>query len=154
MFVYLVQHGEAKKEAEDPQRDLTEKGRMEVEYVAHYLKRLNAQVNQLFHSGKTRARSTAQILAWHLRPPAGVTDAPGLAPLDEPETWAGRLAPMDEDIMLVGHLPHLGRLAALLMAGDKEKPVVNFRMGGAVRLQRMAPDQWAVDWMVLPETIL
>ena len=127
---------------------------MDIENVVHYLKRLNVQVGQIFHSGKTRAESTANILAWHLKPPAGVAEAPGLAPLDDPEVWADRLALLDEDILLVGHLPHLGRLAALLMTGDKEKNVVNFRMGGAVRLQRLAAGQWAVDWMVLPEIIL
>ena len=81
-------------------------------------------------------------------------EAPGLAPLDEPEIWADRINSLDENILLVGHLPHLGKLAALLMSGDKEKSVVNFQMGGAVRLQRMAPGQWAVDWMLVPEIIL
>lgn len=154
MFVYLVQHAPAKREAEDPTRNLTEKGRMEIENVSHHLKRLNVQVQQIFHSGKTRARTTAEILAWHLKPPAGVTEAPGLAPLDDPAIWADRIGQLTEDIMVVGHLPHLGRLAALLMTGDQEKNVVNFQMGGAVRLQQMSPGQWAVDWMILPEIIL
>ncbi len=154
MFLYLVQHAEAKPEEEDPARDLTDKGRLEIENVAHHLKRLNVQVRQIFHSGKTRAETTAKVLAWHLKPPAGVSEASGLAPLDDPEVWADRVAPLDEDILAVGHLPHLGKLAALLMTGDKERSVVNFRMGGVVRLKRLAAGQWAVDWMVLPEIIL
>ncbi len=154
MFLYLVQHAEAKREAEDPERDLTEKGRQDIESVAHHLKRLKVQVRQIFHSGKTRAQSTANVLARHLKPPAGVSEAPGLAPLDDPEIWAGRIAKMDEDLLLVGHLPHLGRLAALLMSGDKEKSIINFQMGGAVRLRRMEAGQWAVDWMIVPEIIL
>jgi phosphohistidine phosphatase len=154
MLVYLVQHAAAKAKEDDPTRDLTEVGRMEIEHVAHHLKRLNVQVKQIFHSGKTRARSTAEILAWHLKPPAGITEAPGLAPLDDPAIWADRIGGLTEDIMMVGHLPHLARLAALLMAGDQEKNIVNFQMGGAVRLQQMSPGQWAVDWMVLPEIIL
>jgi phosphohistidine phosphatase len=154
MLVYLVQHAAAKGKEEDPNRDLTEEGRMEIEHVAHHLKRLKVQVKQIFHSGKTRAQSTAEILAWHLKPPAGITDAPGLAPLDDPAIWAERIGGLSEDVMLVGHLPHLARLAALLMAGDQDKNMVNFQMGGAVRLQQMSPGQWAVDWMVLPEIIL
>jgi phosphohistidine phosphatase len=154
MFLYLVQHAEAKREEEDPGRDLTEKGRQDIESVAHLLKRLNVQVRQIFHSGKTRAQSTADVLARHLKPPAGVSEAPGLAPLDDPEIWAGRIVKMDEDFLLVGHLPQLGRLAAILMCGDKEKSVINFQMGGAVRLRRMETSQWAVDWMVVPEIIL
>jgi phosphohistidine phosphatase len=154
MVLYLVQHAEAKRKEEDPERDLTERGRIDIESVAHYVKRLKVQVRQIFHSGKTRARSTAEVLGWHLKPPAGVSEAAGLAPLDEPEIWAGRIAHMDEDVMLVGHLPHLARLAALLICGDKEKGVVNFRMGGVVRLRRMEAGPWAVDWMVVPEAIL
>jgi phosphohistidine phosphatase len=154
VFLYLVQHAEAKREEEDPSRDLTEKGRVDIENIAHHLKRLNVQVKEILHSGKTRAQSTAKVLARHLRPPAGVSEAQGLAPLDDPEIWVGPITKMDEDIMLVGHLPHLARLAAILMSGDKERSVVNFQMGGVIRLRRIEAGKWAVDWMIVPEIIL
>jgi phosphohistidine phosphatase len=154
MLLYLVQHAEARSEADDPRRDLTEKGRMDIEAVAHHLKRLKVEVKQIFHSGKTRAHTTANIMAKHMQPSGGASEAQGLAPMDDPGIWAERLARTDENIMLVGHLPHLGRLAALLMSGDKERSVVNFQMGGAVRLQHMEGDQWALDWMIVPNIIL
>ena len=154
MLLYLVQHAEAASEAEDAARDLTQKGRMDIESVAHHLKRLNLQVSQIFHSGKTRAQSTARVLARHLQPPAGISAAQGLAPLDDPEIWADRIAKLDEDTMLVGHLPHLANLAALLITGNKGNSVINFQMGGAVCLRRMESGHWAVDWMVVPGTIL
>ncbi|MEJ2069681.1 MAG: phosphohistidine phosphatase SixA [Syntrophobacterales bacterium] len=154
MFLYLVQHAEAKGKEEDPARDLTEKGRQDVERVARYLKGLEVQVRQIFQSGKTRAHSTANILAAQVNPVAGVSEAPGLAPLDDPGIWAERLQNLDEDIMLVGHLPHLGRLAALLLSGDQERSVVNFQMGGVVRLGRLDAGQWAIDWMVVPAMVL
>ena len=154
MLLYLVQHAEAKREEEDAARDLTEKGRMDIESVAHHLKRLNLQVSQIFHSGKTRAQSTARVLARHLQPPAGISEAQGLAPLDDPEIWADRIDKLDEDTLLVGHLPQLTNLAALLITGNKENRVINFQMGGVVRLRRMESGHWAVDWMVVPETIL
>ncbi len=154
MLLYLVQHAEAASEAEDAARDLTEKGRMDIESVAHHLKRLKVQVRQIFHSGKTRAQSTARELARHLQPPDGISEARGLAPLDDPQTWADRIAQMDEDTLLVGHLPHLANLAALLITGDKEIRVINFQMGGVICLRRMDSLRWAVDWMVVPKTIL
>jgi phosphohistidine phosphatase len=61
---------------------------------------------------------------------------------------------MDQHIMLVGHLPHLGRVAALLLTGDQERNVINFHMGGVLRLGRVTAGKWAVDWMVVPEIIL
>ena len=154
MVLYLVQHAEAKSEQEDPRRDLTEKGRMDIEAVAHHLKRLKVTVGQIVHSGKTRALTTAKIMAEHLQPPAGIEEVPGLAALDDPQVFADRVAALDHDLMVVGHLPHLGKLAALLMSGDKDRAVVNFQMGGAARLRRMAEGQWAVDWVIVPETIL
>ena len=154
MLLYLSQHAEARTKEEDPERDLTLKGRLDIEAVAHHLKRLNLEVQQIFHSGKTRAQSTAQVLASHLRPRAGLTAAPGLAPLDDPEIWAERVADLQENILLVGHLPHIGRLAALLMSGDKNKTIINFQMGSVIQLRRMEPGQWALDWMILPANIL
>ena len=153
MILYLVQHAEAKGKEEDPARDLTEKGRRDMERMARYLKGLEVEVKQIFQSGKTRAHSTADILAAQVQPTAGVSEAQGLSPLDDPGIWAERLANLDEDIMLVGHLPHLGRLAALLLSGDQERSVVNFQMGGVVRLRRLEAGQWAVDWMVVPAMV-
>jgi phosphohistidine phosphatase len=39
-------------------------------------------------------------------------------------------------MMLVGHLPHLARLAGLLLAGDPDRPVIAFGQGGLVGLER------------------
>lgn len=154
MFVYLVQHAEAKREEEDPARDLTEKGLQDIKRVGNYLGKFNLTVSQVFHSGKTRALSTAKILATSLKPPKGVSETKGLAPLDDPGSWVGQISKMDEDIVLVGHLPHLARLSALLITGDKEKSVINFKMGGIVCLRGMEAGQWAVEWMIIPEIIL
>jgi len=153
MLLYLVQHAEAKSKEEDPARDLTEKGRRDTERMARYLKRLNVPISLIFHSGKTRAHSTAEILAEQVQPAAGVSDAPGLAPLDDPAIWAERVASLEEDTLLVGHLPHLGKLAALLLSGDKEKSMVNFQMGGVVCLRRQEGN-WALDWMIVPDIVL
>jgi phosphohistidine phosphatase len=154
MLLYLVQHGEAKSAAEDPQRDLTAKGLQDIQKVAAYLGGLKLEVRQILHSGKTRALSTAKVLAEIWQPTQGVAAAPGLAPLDDPGIWAGRLAEMTGDLALVGHLPHLGRLAALLVSGDPEKGIINFKMAGVVCLRRLAPGQWVVEWLIIPEVVL
>jgi phosphohistidine phosphatase len=153
MILYLVQHAEAKRKEEDPARDLTEKGRRDVQKEAGYLGKLNLPLSRIFHSGKTRALSTANILAASLNPAEGIVETIGLAPLDSPEDWAGRLETMDEDIMLVGHLPHLGKLAARLLCGHEEKSPLNFKMAGVACLRRDEARQWAVDWMLIPELI-
>lgn len=154
MRVYLVQHAEAKREEEDPARPLTEKGRADVRKVSHYAAQFTSiRVDRIVHSGKTRARQTAEVLSEHLRPPRGVQQLEGLAPLDDPKTVADLLASLSEDLMVVGHLPHLGRLAGLLLCGDENRAPVEFKMGGIVALNRTEQGQWSVGWIIAPEIL-
>ncbi|MBM4136747.1 MAG: phosphohistidine phosphatase SixA [Nitrospira sp.] len=150
MLLYLVQHAEAKREEEDPSRSLSEKGLQDIKRVAVYAEKLNIKISQIFHSGKTRALQTAEVLADHLKPEKGITQTDGLSPMDEPQIWADRILKMQDATMLVGHLPHLARLASLLLCGDKNKGIVNFKMGGIVCLSRNEDGKWSVEWMIIP----
>ncbi|MHC1579519.1 MAG: phosphohistidine phosphatase SixA [Candidatus Alkanophagales archaeon] len=151
--VYLVQHGEAKSEEEDPARPLTDKGREEARRVATYVSKF-AHVSKILHSGKLRAAQTAEIMAGALKPPGGVGRADALEPLADPKIWAERLRDADDDIMLVGHLPHLSKLASLLLTGKEDVEPVKFRMAGVVCLERDEEGKWALLWMVTPETVV
>jgi len=151
MLLYLVQHAEAKKEEEDPSRGLTDKGYREITLMALFVRDKGVAASMIRHSGKKRAAQTAQALADKTRPARGVAEADGLLPMDNPAIWAERLAPMSEDIMLVGHLPHLARLASLLLCGERDGNIVDFRMAGIVCLKRFDDGHWAVEWMVGPE---
>ncbi len=153
MLLYLVQHGEAKREDEDPARGLTEKGAQEVKKVAQLLQNGDLSVSKVFHSDKTRAIQTARIFADYLKPAGGVSEGGNLAPLDDPEIWMDRLAGMDADTMLVGHLPFMARLAGLLLCGEKEKPFIDFRTGGIVCLTRSDDGLWHLKWMIVPEIL-
>lgn len=150
--VYLVQHGEAKREEEDPQRPLTERGRAEVEQVAAWLARAAVPVDAIEHSGKLRAQQTAELLAAALRPAGGVRAVSGLAPRDDVRPVAERLGQGDERLMLVGHLPFMSRLASLLLVGDPERELVRFRYGGVVCLERQDAG-WRLVWMVTPDLV-
>jgi phosphohistidine phosphatase len=153
MFLYLVQHGEAKREEEDPARDLTPSGMDDVKQVANLVGKLNLAPRRVLHSGKTRAMRTGEILAEALKPRDVIAATDGLAPLDDPEIWADRLSGMSQDLVLVGHLPHLARLAAALLCGDPKKGVINFKMGGMVCLKREEAGDWGVEWMIIPEVL-
>lgn len=149
----MVQHAESELKEEDPSRPLSEKGWEGIRKVAkHAEEHLHVQVNQIFHSGKLRAKQTAEVLAEHLYPAKGVTVAEGLEPLDDPKVWKNRLAETTEDTMLVGHLPHLGKLTGHLLI-DEPKQVVTFRNAGIVCLERDEPSCWTIQWMITPEII-
>ncbi len=55
--------------------------------------------------------------------------------------------------MLVGHLPHMSRLASLLLKGDAEKNAVNFKQGSVVCLENPGDGNFSVEWMVTPELV-
>jgi phosphohistidine phosphatase len=153
MLIYLVQHGDAKREEEDPARPLSDKGISDVKKVAHFISRLNIEVEEVFHSKKLRAKQTAELLAEGLKTTKGLSDTDGLAPLDDPGIWAERLKTKKNPIVLVGHLPHLAKLTSLLLSGEKEKNIVTFKMGGIVYLRRDDTGTWSLQWMVIPDTI-
>ncbi len=154
MNLYLVQHAEAKTAEEDPERSLSEEGIEDLARITAFISQHNpVKVAQVFHSGKTRAQQTADVLAEHIKPERGVSEAEGLKPMAEPSEWADRLKDCTEDIMLVGHLPHLNRLSSLLVSQDEARPVVAFRNSGIVCLVREVNGIWTVGWAVAPEML-
>lgn len=153
MQVYLVQHGEAKSKEEDPGRPLSDRGRKDVSRVAGFVSdNMGLSAFSIRHSGKPRARQTAEILKDMLAPGAEVSEADGLAPLDDPGIWADRLRAGGGDVMLVGHLPHMAKLASLLLCGNTESGAVEFRMGGIACIG-MEEDRWSLRWMVAPDML-
>jgi phosphohistidine phosphatase len=153
MFLYLVQHGDAKREEEDPSRPLSYKGIEDVKKVASFISRLDITVEEVLHSSKLRAKQTAEILSDSLLITKGISETKGLAPLDEPNIWAEKLKTKTHSLMLVGHLPHLGKLSSFLLSGDKEKSIIAFKMGGVVCIKRDDAGIWTLQWMITPEIV-
>ena len=151
MLLYLVQHGKAKSKEEDPNRPLTEEGRREIDSVMLLMMRYGAiTASRVFHSGKLRAAETAQQIAAKID--ADVQEADGLQPMDDPGVWEARLGDESGDLMLVGHKPHLPKLASQLLCGDPEAGLVEFANGGVVCL-RYDDGQWALRWSVPPSLV-
>lgn len=154
MELYLMQHGEATTDAENPERPLTDAGRAAVQRVAARARAAGVQVGLCVHSGKLRAEQTAQLLMREIGAEASVEARPGLAPKDPAAPAAEWLRALTEDqaLALVGHLPFLDRLASLLVTGDEEAQVVRFRMGGLVKLEPKGDgDGFSVAWAVPPD---
>lgn len=152
MKVYLVQHGEAKAETEDPERPLTERGKEIVESVANYVASSGLEVAEIAHSGRLRAKQTAELFARHLTPARGIREEKGLGPLDDPHEAIRLIQRAERPLMIVGHLPHLSRLASLVILGNIENEIIGFKMGGVVCLGE-SDNKWLIDWMFVPELI-
>ena len=153
MRLYLVQHAKAASKEVDPERSLTEEGRQEMRKVAAFVRPLNLSVDYLWHSGKKRAVQTSDILAEVVRTRQDAAARDGLAPNDDVAVLAEELVSAQDDVMIVGHQPFLGKLASLLVAGRERTDAVAFRNAGIVCLVRLNGGQWQVDWIVTPELI-
>ena len=150
VIVYLVQHGQAKSEDEDPQRPLTDRGADDTAWVAHWaIDRFGVRPNRVIHSGKTRSRQTAEI--WGRLVDVNPEQGDALAPNDDPTTWARRLAESAGDLMLVGHLPHLAKLASVLLTGEPDPQLVGFQQGALVALEHRDAT-WIVALLLPPST--
>ena len=152
MKLYLMQHGEAKPEAEDPERSLTVRGEEEVKKVALRAGNLSVVPSKIFHSGKLRAKQTAEIMAKGLKSPPGKVEAvQGLNPNDDVKPWAGNIRKGKEDLMIVGHLPFLEKLASYFLCGNENSRLVLFRYGAVGCLEQKEDKGWAVRWILTPE---
>lgn len=150
MTLYLVQHAEAKSKEEDPDRPLTERGRVAAANVARALARAGVQLHNVYHSGKLRAEQTAGLFAAELDPVHSPSPMDGLRAMDEPAVAAEAVAKLDAPTMLIGHLPHMNRLASLLIAGDADADAVAFHNAGVVCLHQRDDGGWRLDWAVPP----
>jgi phosphohistidine phosphatase len=153
MKLYLVQHAKAASRDVDPQRPLTDEGRRDVQKVAAFIGRLSLRPDVVWHSGKKRAVQTAEALAKVVQAGTKIIARDGLAPNDDVGAVKDELASSRHDVMIVGHLPFLGKLASLLLTGDESAGVVAFRQGGIVSLEQSAENQWQLAWMITPEIL-
>ena len=149
MKLYLIQHGDAVDESVNPDRPLSETGIHDVEQVGAFLSRAGVSVREICHSGKTRARQTAERFAHHMAGGRDVVACDGLKPKDVVEPFCDKLESRDRDLAVVGHLPNLWNMTARLLTGKEEATPVAFQKGGVVCLER-DDDGWRLCWMVVP----
>ncbi|MBL8661128.1 MAG: phosphohistidine phosphatase SixA [Rhodospirillales bacterium] len=151
MKLYLVQHGEAIAEAEDPERPLSAAGRADVGRLAAFLGNANVAVVRIVASGKLRARQTADALAGLLTRNGAVSEVmTGLRPGDTTEWLADVAEQWRDDSLVVGHMPFLGKMTARLVTGREDDDIVAFTPGTVVCLERQMVDKWSIAWVLAP----
>ena len=148
MALYLVQHGKNLPKEQDPDKGLSPEGKSEVERIANVAKSYRVKVAVIKHSGKKRALETAKIFADILQPPNGVKKTSGIGPLDDVTKLQLNT---DDNLMLVGHLPFMEKLASYLTVGSTDKTVFKFQNGGIVCLDHDPETQsWYIKWTLMP----
>jgi phosphohistidine phosphatase len=151
MALFLVQHGIALPKEQDPDPGLSSEGIADVERIAGVAQGYGVRVSRIQHSGKKRARQTADLFASALKPENGVEAAAGLPPLDDVTAFARTIDSRD-NVMLVGHQPFMGRLTSYLLTGSPEKTLFEFQNGGIVCLdQEPGETSWFIKWSLSPK---
>ena len=153
MKLYLVQHGDAVAKSVDPDRPLSDSGRRDIEKLAAFLSHHGIRVARTIHSGKTRAMQTAELLASVMpeaRRPEIYND---LGPQDSTHPLYRQLKEQTEDLLVVGHMPFLGKLVSQLIVGNDAVEIVNFLPGSIVSMERGNEALWSLNWMLRPEVL-
>jgi len=151
MQLLLLQHGEAVAKELDPERPLSQRGHQDISRIAGFLAASRAAVPQrILHSDKLRARQSAHDFA------AAYPGCPepepyrGLAPLDSAVELVNQITNWSGDILIVGHVPLLPKLAGMLVSGREETEIVRLQPGTLLCLERDESKIWAIVWMIRP----
>lgn len=128
----------------DPARPLSSRGRAEVDLLAQEAAERDVKPLFIWHSGKLRAKQTAEAFWRRCNPLSMFAAVRGLQPTD-PTLWIVDALPAEEDVMLVGHFPQMPQLLAHLISGKPEAAPELFPMNGMVALERVE-GRWMERW--------
>ena len=122
MFLYLIHHGEAVGPELDARRPLSPRGHVQAERVAADAASRGARPLVVWHSGKLRAKQTAEAFWRACNPLAEFAATRDVQPDDPPQRIRDRLRAESRDVAIAGHFPYLPRLIALLVGGVEDFP--------------------------------
>jgi len=104
----------------------------------------------VWHSGKLRARQTAEAFWRACNALAECSSTRDLQPDDQPAWIRDRLRVERRDFLIAGHFPHLPRLLRLLLAAS-EQSAVAFPKHGVVALESQDEGEtWKELWRLEP----
>jgi phosphohistidine phosphatase len=148
MLLVLVHHADAVVESVDATRPLSQLGRRQAASVAGRVAARGVKPVAVWHSGKLRARETAELYWRAVNPAATFTAKKGLQPDDDPELMADLLGAETEDLMIVSHYPILPGLLRELVGADAAFP-----QHGAIALERV-DGKWLERWRETPDAAI
>lgn len=150
MRLYLAHHGEAVGPDVDVRRPLSPVGHEHVQRLATAAAAKGVRPVVVWHSGKLRARQTAEAYWRVCNALAPLSATRDLQPDDPPGWMCDRLRHEDRDILIAGHFPHLPRLLTLLLTG-RDDASVTFPINGLVALETSDDGETWVERWRLPE---
>jgi phosphohistidine phosphatase len=144
MLLYLVHHGDALDANVDARRPLSPQGLAHVERLAAEASARGAKPSVIWHSGKLRAKQTAEAFWRACNPLAEFSATRDLQPDDNAQWMRDRLRGEPRDVLIAGHFTHLPRLLKLLVDADEFPP------HGVIALEsRNGGETWVEQWRLV-----
>jgi len=163
MEIYLLRHAPAgtrdpEGRADDSLRLLTPEGIEKMKHLARAMRALKLKFDLILSSPFERAKQTAEIVAAEFKLKRALKFTEHLAPDGDAELLIERLPSLysrPKRVLLVGHEPHLSRLAGMLIAGHE---ITGFKLkkGGLCKLTARRLQYGAcagLDWVLTPKLL-
>lgn len=149
MTIYIIQHGEALSEEINPERPLSEKGKKDIQNLGRFLKKFVTNAKLIYHSPKKRAVETAELIRNELGK-LKLVEIGSLLPKEKPEEVLDLINESREDLIIVGHMPHLGKLSGKILTGFEENCIFSFSPGSLLILENIEKE-WKVLAFISPD---
>lgn len=137
MELYLMQHGRAVSEEENPEQPLSREGVAQIQASAAAMKRLGIAFDVIVCSPKKRSRQSAALVAEGVNYPYSdiveTEKVKATAPAGEAVSFLRGLGE-GKRVLVAGHLPSLARIASLLLGGGDNTVRIRFENGGLCRI--------------------
>jgi len=152
--LYLLRHAKAEDGVNDALRPLCPEGRKAVLKLAEFLcaRKLLTTV-PVWHSRFLRSEQTAKLLAETMGWKSTALKAcDGILPNDSPLSFVPLMEKATRDLLIVGHEPHLGKLASVLLSGHVTPTLFHVKKCALLCLERREKGgHWQLRWQLSPE---
>ena len=147
MRLYLVHHADAVGPGIDTRRPLSDLGHAQAARLAERAAQAGCAPAAIWHSGKLRARQTAEAFYRRCNPFADMRMVAGLLPDDSPRRLRDLLIGEPRDVLAVGHMPNI-----FLALRDLAPETAEFPIHGVVALETADEGRtWTETWRASPE---
>lgn len=153
MKLYLMRHGEALSSEKDPQRGLTDSGKLKIEQLAEHLQQQRLIFKHVYYSEKKRAQQTAEIMTRIISPDIKPALHQNITPNDDPDLIQAEINGWNEDTLITSHLPFVPNLITLLTGKDAHLSTINFVTGTIVCLEKNNNSNWNIKWATSPAEV-
>lgn len=151
MQLYLMRHGQAALNPTSMHVSLTPRGRQDAELMGKFARDEALDFNNIWHSDKTRAKQTAQIVAKAVGRSACLTERPDLTPESDIHSVVQDLNAARKNnvgnILIVSHMPFLPRLSYDLLSNEQYPSALEFHTATMACFSPNDSNGWTLNWI-------